>query len=103
MNRVFAAALSPSQGPRAPMRRTRRFGWQGSFHQAIHDGSRVRGLASSSRRDLPNTADALFTGTTPPECHRSPMDVELRGDLSILPRSRGSLDDPRPKDNLLGR
>jgi len=83
------------------MRGTCWFGLQGGFHHAIHDGSRVRGLASPPRCDLPDTANALLTGATAPEGHRSPMDVELCGDLSILPRPSGSLNNPRPQDYLL--
>ncbi len=103
MNRVFAHALNTSQGARAPMGCSRWFGLQGGFHHATHEVSGIRGLASPPWRDLPNTADALLTCATPPEGHRSPMDSELRGDLSILSCPSGSLNNPRPEDNLLWR
>src|ERR1044071_4432971 len=88
MNRISTDALSPGQSASAPMRRSLRFGLQGRLEDARNFTTAILRMASSARRNLPDTSNSLFTNAPTPQCGSATLDLQLTGDLEIRLSSR---------------
>jgi len=79
-----------------------RLGLQGGLDDTGYFVRAVTGWASSSRRDLPNTTDALLANSWPPKSDRPALHLQILRYLLISFTTSRSHHDPRPQHNLLG-